>query len=153
MFSLKNLITLLFSVSLVFIGKPSNASLGGLESSADKDRVALSGTRKMIPFGSYRIQEITDHQQIVREYVGKNGVVFAVTWRGSGQPDLSLLFGSYYSEYQQAELSSVRPIGRGPRRILSKDIVAEKSGHMGDIRGVAYVPSLVPSDFNLQELR
>jgi hypothetical protein len=131
----------------------ASASLGDKESTIDKDLANLRGTRKMIAHSSYRVHEITDQQQVVREYVGSNGIVFAVTWRGQGQPDLGVLFGSYYREFQTAENSSAHSIGRAPRQITSQNIVAEKSGHMGDVRGRAYVPNLLPSDFDLKKLQ
>ena len=36
----------------------------------------------------------------VREYVNGGGVVFAVTWRGPGRPDLAQLFGDRFSTMQ-----------------------------------------------------
>jgi hypothetical protein len=148
----KNLI-LAFLLTFALTSQGALASLGDRENSIEGDQAALHGSRKMVSHSLYRIHEIIDHQQIVREYVSTDGIVFAVTWRGSAQPDLPQLFGSYYKEYKKAELSSVRPVGRAPREIISQNIIAEKSGHMGDIRGIAYVPSLVPQGFDLRKFQ
>ena len=83
---------------------------------------------------------------MVREYVSKD-MVFAVAWRGRRPPNLVSLLGSYFQEYQEAAAAAASngPRMRGMTRIQGARVVVEAGGHPGDIRGRAYIPSLLPS--------
>jgi len=100
----------------------------------------------MIPAQLYTIQEITTSELAVREYVSRD-TVFAVAWRGRRPPNLVSLLGSYFQEYQEAAaaVASNGPRMRGMTRIQGARVVVETGGHPGDIRGRAYIPSLLPS--------
>lgn len=82
-----------------------------------------------------------------------DGTVFAVTWNGLGEPDLSQLFGTFYNEYEQANKGTATPTGRLPKKVQSDNLVVFKSGHMRHVTGKAYNPNLVPSGFNLKDLQ
>lgn len=122
------------------------AVLGEPVSSVETDRVALAGHLSMIPAQLYTIQEITTSELVVREYVSRD-TVFAVAWRGRRPPNLVSLLGSYFREYQEAAAAaaSIGPRMRGMTRIQGSRVVVEAGGHPGDIRGRAYLPSLLPS--------
>lgn len=124
------------------------AVLGEPASSVETDRVALAGHLSMIPAQRYTIQEITISELMVREYVSGD-TVFAVSWRGRRPPNLVSLLGSYFQEYQEAAAAAVSksngPRMRGMARIQGSRVVVEAGGHPGDIRGRAYIPSLLPS--------
>ena len=121
--------------------------LGEPVSAVETDRVALAGQLSMIPAQLYIIQEITTSELVVREYVSKD-MVFAVAWRGRRPPNLVSLLGSYFQEYQEAAAAASASNGprmRGMTRIQGARVVVEAGGHPGDIRGRAYIPSLLPS--------
>ena len=122
------------------------AVLGEPVSSVETDRGALSGQLRMTSTQLYTIHEITTSEFVVREYVHRD-VVFAVTWRGRRPPNLVTLFGSYFQEYQEvaAAAASNGPRMRGMTRLQGPNVVVEAGGHPGDIRGRAYIPSLLPS--------
>jgi hypothetical protein len=122
------------------------AVLGESMSSVEPDRVALAGQLSMIPAQLYTIQEITTSELVVREYVSRD-TVFAVAWRGTRPPILVSLLGSYFQEYQEAAVAAASngPRMRGMTRIQGARVVVEVGGHPGDIRGRAYIPSLLPS--------
>ena len=122
------------------------AVLGDPASSVETDRVALAGQLRMIPAQLYTIQEITTSELVVREYVSRD-TVFAVAWRGRRPPNLVSLLGSYFQEYQEAAAAAASngPRMRGMTRIQGSRVVVETGGHPGDIRGRAYIPSLLPS--------
>jgi hypothetical protein len=122
------------------------AVLGEAVSSVETDRVALAGQLSMIPAQLYTIQEITTPEIMVREYVSGD-TVFAVAWRGRRHPNLVSLLGSYFQEYQEAAAAAAAngPRMRGMARIQGSRVVVETGGHPGDIRGRAYIPSLLPS--------
>jgi len=121
------------------------AVLGEPASSVETDRVALAGQFRMIPAQLYTTQEITTSELALREYVSGD-TVFAVAWRGSRPPNLVSLLGSYFQEYQEA--SAAAPSNgfrrRGMIRIQGSHVVVETGGHPGDVRGRAYIPSLLP---------
>jgi hypothetical protein len=135
-------------VSLIMIiDLPSTwAVLGEPVSAVETDRVALAGQLSLIPAQLYTIQEITTSELVVREYVSRD-TVFAVAWKGRRPPNLVSLLGSYFQEYQEAAAAATSngPRMRGMTRIQGSRVVVEAGGHPGDIRGRAYIPSLLPS--------
>ena len=121
------------------------AVLGEAASSVETDRLALAGQLKMIPAQRYTIQEITTSDLTVREYVSGD-TVFAVAWRGRRPPNLVSLLGAYFQEYQEASAAaaSTGPLRRKGTRIQAPHVVVETGGHARDVRGRAYLPSLLP---------
>src|SRR5262245_51721509 len=137
--------TIAISLIMIIDSPRTWAVLGEPASSIEADRVALAGHLSMVPTGQYLIQEITTSELVVREYVFRD-TVFAVAWRGRRPPNLVSLFGSYFQEYQDAATTaSNEPRMRGMTHIEGSHVVVETGGHPGDIRGRAYLPSLLPS--------
>ena len=130
----------------IIIDLPSSwAVLGEPVSSVETDRVELAGQLRMIPEQLHTIQEISTSEFVVREYVSRD-TVFAVAWTGRRPPNLVSLFGSYFQEYQEAAtVASNGPRMRGMTHLQGPHVVVETGGHPGDIRGRAYIPSLLPS--------
>lgn len=135
-----------FSLIMIIDLPRAWAVLGEPMSSVETDRVAFAGRLRMIPTQLYTIQEITTSEFVVTEYVSRD-TVFAVAWRGRRPPNLVSLFGSYFQEYQEAAAAAAAngPRMRGMTRIQGSRVVVETGGHPGDIRGRAYIPSLLPS--------
>lgn len=133
---------------LVMIIDPSRAwaVLGETVGSIESDRIALSGQLRMIPAQLYTIQEITTSEFVLSEYVSGN-TVFAVAWRGKRPPNLVSLLGLHFQEYQDASAAAASsgPMRRGMSHVEGAHVVVETGGHPGDIRGRAYLPSLLPS--------
>ena len=90
---------------------------------------------------------------VVQEFVNAQQVVFAVVWRGPVLPDLSAFFGDHYVAFQRAAKER-RAAGQRGGALLAQqpDLVMVSRGRMGRFQGHAYIPSLVPSGVNLQEL-
>ena len=89
----------------------------------------------------------------LKEYVDQQGFVFAVTWRGMLKPELSEVFGSYFSDFAAINDNLPRAYARAPVQVQTKDIISISEGHPRDWRGRAYVLSRVPSGFNLEDLQ
>ncbi len=138
---------------ILLLSSPAYATLGGVESSIRADREALQGQHERVIAGeSYSIHEMTLGGRMVKEFLRPDGKVFAVSWSGVSQPDLSVLLGSYYSEYQiAAAKQKVRR--RGSQIIRSQHVTVERSGHMRDVRGKAYLPDLMPRGTSPSELQ
>ena len=131
----------------------AHAGLGGDATSIDSDAVAMRGT--MAPptaaaesaptASSYRVRSFVSGDGVtVREYAASSGPVFGVAWQGRRPPDLSILLGSYYSEYTSAA-SPRRHVNLHHAVIKGPNSIIVMGGHMGHIVGRAYVPGLAPS--------
>lgn len=130
------------------------ATLGESAASIQKDKDALSAVAKgTIAHGKYSVQELVSGANEVREYVTPSGVVFAVAWNGLVHPDLKVLLGTYDAEYRDALCRQERTQGRRQTRVASERLVVETWGHMRNLQGRAYLPSMVPEGVNLNEIR
>ena len=142
-----------FSLIVIIDLQRTWAILGEPASSVETDRVALAGQFRMIPAQLYTTQEITTSELVLREYVSGD-TVFSVVWRGSRPPNLVSLLGSYFQEYQEASAAASNgPRMRGMTRIQGSRVVVETGGHPGDVRGRAYIPSLLPLGVTKEMLR
>jgi hypothetical protein len=144
--------------SVLTVGSiPARAGLGGDAASVTADASAMAG--KMSPAASqsaattqstqpaeFSTQSFVSGNGVtVREYFARSGPVFGVAWQGHRPPDLSVLLGSYYPEYQAAARAHKGPVGLHHAVIAGPNSVVYLTGHMGSLTGRAYAPSLVPS--------
>lgn len=130
----------------------ASASLGGAPSSfgnaqaVQARQLAAAGPAGSTSASGYTVNESTlDSGTVVREYVGANGTVFAVSWNGPFLPDLRTLLGSQFSTLTAAHASRA---GRGPVRVERSDVVIESSGHMRAYTGRAWLTSALPAGFD-----
>jgi hypothetical protein len=138
---------------LVAVGvKPAHAVLGASTESVAADQSALGGERSEITHSGFTVEAITTAAGIVvNEYVSSAGTVFAVSWRGPRHPDLSLLLGPYFSEYQAA--ANQPATHRRGLRIQTGNVVVETGGHPGDLWGRAYLPAQLPSGVGAEDIQ
>jgi hypothetical protein len=130
------------------------ATLGEPADSVATDRKALSAVRRATTVRSrYTVQEVETDSTIVRQYVAPSGVVFGIAWNGLVHPDLALLLGSYASEYDEALRRTPRKKGLRRLQVKAERVVVEKWGHMRNLQGRAYDPSLIPSGVSVDEIR
>jgi hypothetical protein len=141
--------------SLFLIPTLSFASLGGNTSSIQADQQALRAQQgRIAAHPHYSIHEITEQDTHIQEYVSDDNRVFAITWKGSVQPDLSTLLGSYYPDFQKAvRQSRHQRKGRAPMILRSPRLNVELGGHMRALHGRAWIPELLPEGFNTDEIR
>jgi Protein of unknown function (DUF2844) len=131
---------------------PAFAALGGDAASVDDDTAKMKGQARATPANGYTISEITlPSGTVVREYVSSEGKVFAVTWSGMAVPDLRQTLGTYFEEYKAA--AAAPHSGHNHLTIRQSDLVVTTGGHMRAWRGQAYVPSLLPPNFSLDEIK
>jgi hypothetical protein len=140
--------------SLVLAASPfasALAGLGGDASSVEADRASLKGTLRVTSAPTFAVHEITMASGLqVHEYLSPGGKVFAVSWRGPGIPDLRQLLGSYYEEFAQA--ASAPHYNRHHLSVKTPDVVVQSSGHTRSFFGRAWVPSLLPENFSVDEI-
>ncbi len=142
---------LALALAFLVAGLPARAALGEPETSVDRDRAALAMQR--LPAKAQAgvvVHELRKPTQSVREFVDPSGTVFAVAWSGGAPPDLPKLLGAYYAEYRAA---AGRPAPRAPRRVESANVIVETWGHGRALHGRAWLPALVPSGANLDDVQ
>lgn len=139
-------------IAILFAPGLSQATLGESESSIEKVRQGMRGSSKVISAQGYTVHEIAAKTQTVKEYVGPDGIVFAVSWKGAFTPDLSVLLGSYFEEFNSADADAPKSKGRSPVHFRTSRLVVKRDGHMRSVRGKVFVPSLVPQGINPDEL-
>lgn len=144
--------TALATVSATLVS-PAFATLGEGADSVAKDRRALAAVKRGTTTRSnYTIQEVVSDAVTVREFVNSDGIVFAVAWQGVSQPDLTTLLGSYSQEYHTAKEQTPRRHGHKQSQVKTGNVVVETWGHMRNLQGRAYLPALVPSGVNLEDI-
>ena len=131
---------------------PAYATLGEDATTVENDRIKLKAQVRTTAVAGYTVHEIqTPAGTSVREYIGLTGKVFAVAWDGPLLPDFEQTFGKYFPEYN-ANASAPR-VGRRHLSIQADDFVVYSSGRMRAFYGVAYVPSLLPTNFSVDDIK
>ena len=127
----------------------AHASLGGDSASVEADRAHMNvkHAARLTPSstGSYTVHETTlPTGTLVRQYVSKAGVVFAVTWSGPFMPNLRQLLGPHFDTMTARQAKRVH----AGHRFVSQhesDLVIESGGHPRSFVGRAYLPSALPA--------
>jgi Protein of unknown function (DUF2844) len=133
---------------------PAFAGLGGDAAGVLGDASALHAAVIAGARQQYDIREIADESSMrVREYLNRDGIVFAVGWSGPVMPDLQRLLGPYFEEYATALAALKSPGLHRSVRIASSGLVVESGGHLRAYAGRAYVPALVPGGVSVADLR
>ena len=146
------LVSLLMQLAAV---TPVWAALGQSGASVERDRTAMGGQGQSKPGKGYSIETITVAGMTIKEYVSSDGTVFAVTWRGTGAPDLPLLFGSYFDEYREGltALQNKKPRIRRPMVLKTAHLVVERAGHIRSMWGRAFIPTLLPATISPEDIQ
>lgn len=148
-----------FMVVLFILPVLAWARLGEGPGSVEKDRKALKVEQvaKRVAHakaaaGGSQVIEIAVNGTTIRQFVGADNIIFAVSWRGYNHPDLSTLLGNYHVEYA-ARLAS-EPKGRQFQRrpIATSEITVIRGGHQFDLRGVAYINGKLPEGMREADL-
>ena len=109
---------------------------------------ALSSTKSQ-PYST--VDSITDGGTAVREFVGPDGQVFAVTWKGPLMPNLSTLLGEYFAQYTSP--SALQPTTHSARFVRNDSLVVQSTGHMHAFSGIAYLPKKLPAGVTADNLQ
>lgn len=117
------------------------------------ENLQASGQKKLSQQSGYTIQESDVNGTAVKEFILPSGIVFAITWRGIKHPDLSSVLGTYNTEFEKLKSQKVKALGRAPIHVQSSKVSVKMSGHMRDVHGEVYDPTLLPADFSIQDLK
>jgi hypothetical protein len=141
-------------VSVVLFASGAEAFLGGRTDSVSKDHQAFKAVqRSTTALNGYTVEEVVYEATSVREFVSPAGIVFAIAWNGYVHPELTQLLGSYWGEYSTLQQRALRKSGSRRQKLATDNIVVEKWGHMRNLHGRAYVPSLVPEGLSTDEIK
>jgi hypothetical protein len=132
----------------------AHASLAGDAASVSSDAGALHGVVQASILPQFEIQQIvTDNGIQVREYLNREGTVFAVTWAGPVVPDLPQLLGAQFAAYAAA-LAARDHLGlHRSVRVATSSLVVESDGHLRAYVGRAYLPEMIPIGVSAAQLR
>jgi hypothetical protein len=101
------------------LAAPALAALGGDAASVQADGVHMKAAVRVTPSSTFSVHQISSAAGIVvREFVGTDGKVFAVSWSGPLNPDLRQVLGGYYGQFLQA--AATTPINHRQLRITSR---------------------------------
>ena len=147
----------IFALCLISISSNfAQASLGDTlssDTSVTNEKAKLnSSSHQLQTTTNYNVHILTSGLATVREYTTKDGVVFAVTWKGTAKPDLEALFGTYYAEYTAANSARGKVQGHAPVAFKTANLAVRRGGHMRALHGSAVLTSLVPSGVNAEAL-
>jgi uncharacterized protein DUF2844 len=132
----------------------ARAALGGDLSSVLADGVDMHGTVNSLNLVQYDVQEIAPTAGTrVREYLNRNGIVFAVSWTGPVAPDLQRLLGTHFKEYTTALAALNHPGSHRSVRVVTPELVVESGGHLRAYFGRAYLTALIPAGVPAADLR
>jgi hypothetical protein len=141
---------------LALSASSANAVLGAGTASVEVDRGRMNGQRKVaLAVASTQIHEIsTADGSTIREFVSPGGTVFAVAWRSRFKPNLALLLGPHHQIFVAAA-DAERGRGGIQRGLAVRpdNLVVQSFAHLNTFVGKAYVPSLVPGGFNVDDIR
>ena len=148
-----SLLLVIFGIGSLWVGE-ARASLGGDAASVVGDADELHGAVQSSILQQFEIQEIViDNGMRIREFLNRDGIVFAVTWAAPVMPDLQRLLGAQFGVYTAA-LAAREHLGlKRSMRVATPDLVVESDGHLRAYVGRAYLPAMIPIDVTTAELR
>ena len=94
---------------------------------------------------------VLDNGTTVREYVGADGVVFAVSWNGPFLPDLRTLLGDHFATLT-SEAARHPKAGHSQLHVDGSDVTIESTGHMRAYAGRAWINARLPAGFNTGDI-
>jgi hypothetical protein len=140
------------SLAALHLATPAHAGLGDEVAAVEKDRTTMQAKLRVSKHPSYDIHELAlETGATVREFVGADNKVFAVSWSGGWRPNLRDLFSTHYDRY----IEGTRGLrhARGPVRIELPGMVVYMGGHLRHFFGYAYLTEQVPAGFLPQEVK
>ncbi|MGB8063173.1 MAG: DUF2844 domain-containing protein [Candidatus Sulfotelmatobacter sp.] len=145
--------TLIAAVCICVPALPAFAALGGDVASVQADQAHINASLRVSQSNGYTVHELRcPTGAVVREFASSSGKIFAVAWQAPTLPDLRLLLGSYFDEFQKAAALSRRP-GHAPLFVQHSGLVVQLGGHMRSFTGRAYLPDQLPSGVRLEDIR
>lgn len=136
---------------LLLVTAPASAVLG--ESIGNDPRAGVLGLASQ-PGVSVHVQHRSDGS-VIRQFVDRNGIVFAVAWNTRTKPRLDELLGTHFGAFVDGVRSAqaLQPGARHRASVRRGDLVVEASAYLQSHVGRAYLRSRVPTGTPLDALR
>jgi hypothetical protein len=134
------------------LSPPARGALGDDVAAVAKDRARMQANLHIQQRGNYEVHELaTPIGTTVREFVGQDSKVFAVSWSGGWRPNLRDIMGAHYDRFIDGTRGKLR--ARGPVRIDLPGMVVVMGGHLRTFFGQVYLTDLLPVGVQPQDLR
>src|SRR5580658_5115880 len=129
------------------VARDAHATLAGDSTSISANEHALGAVRTALalPVGA-RHDLALPSGGMIHEYVSPSGVVYAVTWRGPGAPNLRELLGAHFDDLAKRPPQA----GHHALRLTLADFEVRSWNHRHMFGGRAWVPSLVPEGVDVE---
>ncbi len=133
------------------------AKLGEAEASIESDAKIL-GCKKESVIGhkNFQVIQLDCDWGKLREFVsmnaGKSNDVFALAWNGIAHPDFQNLLGIYFKENKEPIEKGLGAGRSHQQKIRTNSLVFEKWGHLKNLGGRAYDPTLLPTGMKADEI-
>lgn len=150
---MKTLGVVFIGFAVCFLSTQASATLGEPIDSSTKNLSSGKVSAKVSNDALYSVHEYEDSGNTVKEFASKDGVVFAVSWRGVSKPDLDKLFGAYFKEYSEGLREVPKQYGVKTINFKTTKLVVRRGGRMRDMRGFVFAPALVPAGVNVEDLQ
>ncbi len=145
---------LLAGVLYAAIAPCAHAALGRPYASVAEDGAHLSARMASAHAGAQMVHTLTAaNGSVIKEFTGADGVVFAVSWRGPGHPDLRQLLGDHFETFQTDNVRVAGRRTRAPMTVERSDLIVRTGGHPGAFWGLAYLPPQLPAGVSVASLR
>ncbi len=141
------------SLALTTAPYVARAGLGQPFESVKADRDRMSAHMASATMATHTVSSLTlANGGVVKEFTNKAGVVFAVSWRAPGRPDLQQLLGGGFDTLQADNVGRGGRRMRAPLAVNRSDLIVHTGGHPGAFWGLAYLPQQTPSGFSAADL-
>ena len=146
----------LLAAALLAAVLPAQAVLGEAATSVQADRQRLLAVHRQTSAPGFEVHTLNASDgSVVREYVGSDGIVFAVTWSSRGKPRLDQLLGRHFDGYAEAGRQAMQKrAGVMHAAVLQQgDLVVESTAHLSAFTGRAWLRSRLPAGMGADALR
>ncbi len=128
---------------------PSVAALGGAVTKSTVQVQEQSSIVSTVQTLNVYQEKLPSGTQI-KEYANADGVVVAVSWSGPTLPNLKQLLGSHFEAFANRPPSL--NAGHRNAEMKTEDLVVQSHGQMRSFAGRAWLPKLLPADFNAEQI-
>jgi hypothetical protein len=132
------------------------ATLGESVQSIQVDQMRVAAVRRQATGLDMQVHTLTSADgSVIRQYVSRDGRVFAVAWNTRAKPRLDQLLGASFGPYALAGRRAMqqRPGIVHHSVVSSGDLVVESSAHLNAHVGRAYLRSLLPAGAAVDAIR
>jgi len=146
----------LLAACLLVVALPGQAALGEPAASVQADRQRMLAVHRQASDLGFNVHTLNASDgSVVRQYVGSDGIVFAVTWSTRGKPRLDQLLGRHFDGYAEAGRQAMQKrAGVMHAAVLQQgDLVVESTAHLSAFTGRAWLRSRLPAGMGADALR